>query len=55
MVELNHAAEHELAIEAGLDSVREWEADHRELSAKELSAADKILDSVIRDSNRRAS
>ena len=52
---LNHAAEHELAIEAGLDSVREWEADHGELTAKELAAADRILDRVIQDSKRRAS
>jgi len=52
---LNHAAEHELAIEAGLDAVREWEVDHGELTAKELAAADKLLDRVIRASNRRAS
>jgi hypothetical protein len=52
---LNHAAENELAIEAGLDSVREWEADHGALTAKELAAADKLLDRVVRDSKRRAS
>ena len=44
---LNHAAENELAIEAGLDAVRAWEADHGELTAKELAAADKLLDRVL--------
>lgn len=51
---LNHAAENELAIEAGLDAVREWEAEHGELTANELAAADKLLDRVL-DGARRAS
>jgi len=51
---LNHAAENELAIEAGLASVREWEADHGELTARELDAADKLLDRILDDANRRA-
>jgi predicted transcriptional regulator len=51
---LNHAAENELAIEAGLDAVREWEADHGELTSAELAAADTLLDRVL-DAARRAS
>jgi hypothetical protein len=49
---LNHAAENELAIEAGPDAVREWEAEHGELTADELAAADKLLDHVLRDARR---
>jgi hypothetical protein len=49
---LNHAAENALAIEAGLDAVREWEAEHGELTAKELAAADKLLDRVLHDARR---
>jgi hypothetical protein len=41
---LNHAAENALAVEAGLQAVREWEADHGELTADELAAADALLD-----------
>ena len=52
---LNHAAEHALAIESGLDSVREWERDHGVLTADELAEADSLLDRVIGDVNRRAS
>ena len=44
---LNHAAEHELAIEAGLDAVREWEADHGALTADELAEADSLLDRLL--------
>lgn len=51
---LNHAAENELVIEAGLDAVREWEADHGLLTAEELAAADVLLDRVL-GSARRAS
>ena len=51
---LNHAAGNELAIEAGLDAVREWEADHGQLTAEELAAADTLLDRVL-DAARRAS
>jgi len=43
---LNHAAENQLAIETGLDSVREWELEHGDLTDAELAAADAILDSV---------
>lgn len=49
---LNHAAENELAIEAGLDAVREWEADHGALTAEELAAADKLLDRVLQDARQ---
>ena len=45
---LNHAAANELSIEAGLDAVREWEADHGELTPEELAAADSLLDRVPR-------
>lgn len=49
---LNHAAENELAIEAGLAAVREWEADHGELTADELAVADTLLDRVLDDARR---
>lgn len=49
---LNHAAENELAIEAGLDAVREWESEHGELTDDELAAADRLLDRVRRDTRR---
>ena len=51
---LNHAAENELAIEAGFGAVRESEADHGMLTAEELAAADVLLDRVL-ESARRAS
>jgi predicted transcriptional regulator len=41
---LNQAAENELALEAGLEAIREWEADHDELTPEELAAADSLLD-----------
>ena len=41
---LNRAAENALAIEDGLAAVAEWEAEHGALTAKELSAADAVLD-----------
>ena len=44
---LNHAAEHELAIEAGLDAVRSWEAEHGAFTERELAEADAVLDRVI--------
>lgn len=50
---LNQAAENELGIEAGLDAVRAWEADHGELTDAELADADQILDTILRA--RRAS
>ena len=50
---MNHAAENELAIEAGLDAVRAWEADHGELTDAELAKADQLLDTILRA--RRAS
>lgn len=49
---LNHAAENALAIEAGLDAVREWETEHGELTAKELAAADKLLDRLVHHARR---
>lgn len=50
---INRAAENALAAEAGLDAVREWEADHGALTAEELAAADTLLDRVL--DARRAS
>jgi len=50
---LNHAAENELAIEDGLQAVREWEAEHGALTPEELAAADAVLDRVM-ESGRRA-
>lgn len=49
---LNHAAENELAIEAGLHAVREWEAEHGELTPEELAAADSLLDRVTATGRR---
>jgi hypothetical protein len=50
---LNRAAANALAIEAGLDAVRDWEADHGPLTADELAAADDLLDRVL-DASRQA-
>lgn len=50
---LNRAAENELATEAGLVAVRSWEADHGELTAAELAAADDALDRVLSHPRRR--
>jgi hypothetical protein len=41
---LNRAAENTLAVEDGLAAVVEWEAENGSLTAKELAAADAILD-----------
>ena len=41
---LNAAAERALVVERGLTAVREWEAEHGELSAEELAWADSVLD-----------
>ena len=41
---LNRAAENALAIEDGLAAVAEWEAEHGALTAKELAAANGVLD-----------
>jgi hypothetical protein len=51
---LNHAAENELALERGLEGVREFEAEHGELTAEQLAAADRILDRVMAPARRRA-
>jgi len=37
-----------LALEDGLAAVAEWQAEHGELSAEELAAADAVLDSKPR-------
>lgn len=49
---LNRAAENHLAIEAGLDAVREWEAEHGALTAEELAAADSLLERVSASARR---
>jgi len=41
---LNAAGERALVLEDGLAAVREWEAEHGELTAEELAWADAILD-----------
>lgn len=41
---INAAAERALVVEAGLDAVRSWEAEHGELTAEELAWADAVLD-----------
>ena len=41
---LNAAAERALVVEAGLAGVREWEAEHGELTPEELAWADEILE-----------
>ena len=41
---LNAAAERALVVEAGLAGVREWEAEHGELTREELAWADEILE-----------
>lgn len=46
---LNAAAERALLVEAGLDGVAEWEAEHGELSDEELAWADSILDRAPAD------
>jgi hypothetical protein len=38
----------ELAIEAGLDAVRAWEADHGPFTEDELAEADAVLDRGFR-------
>ena len=40
---LNAAVERALVVEAGLAAVREWEAEHDELTPEELAWADDIL------------
>lgn len=46
---LNAAAERALLVEAGLDGVAEWEAEHGELTDEELAWADSILDRAPAD------
>ena len=41
---LNDAAETALAIERGLEAMREWEAEHGAFTDEELAEADRILD-----------
>ena len=41
---LDAAARRALVLEAGLGAVRDWEAEHGELSAEELTWADNLLD-----------
>ena len=41
---LNAAAERALVVERGLDAVKDWEAEHGELTAEELAWADSVLD-----------
>jgi hypothetical protein len=45
---LNDAAENALAIERGLEAVREWEAENGAFTAEELAEADRVLDDHAR-------
>ncbi len=43
---LNEASRNALAIEDGLAAVAEWEAEHGPLTARDLAAADSVLDAA---------
>lgn len=43
---LNRAAENALSIEDGLAAVAEWEAEHGQLTERELADADAVLNTV---------
>jgi hypothetical protein len=43
---LNRAAQNALAVEDGLAAVAEWEAEHGAFTAKEIAAADAVLDAA---------
>jgi hypothetical protein len=45
---LNDAAENALAIEGGLEAMREWEAEHGAFTEEELAEADRMLANPIR-------
>ena len=45
---LNAAAERAIRIEDGLAAVREWEAEHGELSVEELAWADQVIAADMR-------
>ena len=47
---MNAAAERALVLEAGLEAVRQWAAEHGELSGEELAWADSIIDAVYENS-----
>ena len=49
---LNDAAANALAVEAGLEAVRAWEADHGALTSDELAAADALLDRLAPPARR---
>jgi len=44
---LNRAAARALAVDAGLDAVHDWEAEHGALTDEELAAADTVLDRLL--------
>jgi hypothetical protein len=50
---LNEAAEHALAIEAGLAAVAAWEREHGPLTDEELAAADAVLSGAEAAGRRR--
>jgi hypothetical protein len=45
---LNDAAENALAIERGLEAMREWEAEHGAFTDEEVAEADRMLDDALR-------
>ena len=44
---LDATARRTLVLEAGLEAVRKWEAEHGEFSAEELARADGVLDAGV--------
>ncbi len=50
---MNQAAANALAIEVGLDGVRQWEAENGALTDAELADADRVLDEIL-GAGRRA-
>jgi hypothetical protein len=44
---LNEAARNQLRIERGLEAVREWEAEHGQLTDDERTAADAIVETLL--------
>ena len=44
---LNEAARNQLRIERGLDAVRDWEAEHGDLTDDERAAADAVIEDLL--------
>ena len=48
---LNEAAVHALNVDEGLAAVREWEAEHGELTEEQLAWADAVLNGTVDESS----